>query len=127
MPEAYSCQTTFEDGVQAWLSGVLLGGLLYFQRGVPAAELEGGDVVIEPWLLVHQAPSDVLLRNTGQAGERLAGESAGSLPSRAQGEALGEPERVPQRGADRLIDFALQVGTAFESDLGQVAVVHVAG
>src|SRR5215218_752073 len=114
-----------EERVEARLPGVLRDGLLYPQRGFPAAELEDGYVVVEPGFFVRQSPADPGFFDAGQAGERLADELAGLRPGRAETDALGEAERVPERRADRLVDGALFAVP--EVHLCQVAVVHVAG
>src|SRR5215217_7477224 len=103
-----------EERVEARLPGVLRDGLLYPQRGFPAAELEDGYVVVEPGFF-----------DAGQAGERLADELAGLRPGRAETDALGEAERVPERRADRLVDGTLHAVP--EINPGEIAVVHVAG
>ena len=88
---SFSCQTTLEERVQAGLSGVLRGGFLYLQRGFPVAELEGGDVVVEPGFLVHEMPADIRFRDTGQAGERLSDQFAGLRPGRVESGRSGKP------------------------------------
>src|SRR3712207_7469409 len=120
-----SGEAAFEEGIQAGLSGVLRGSLLHLQRGFPAAYLEGGDVVIEPGLLVHQTPADVRFCDTGQAGERLSGQLAGLRPGRTETEAFGKAERVSQWRADHLVDGTLHAVP--EANPGEIAVVHVAG
>src|SRR5215216_4705131 len=114
-----------EERVEARLPGVLRDGLLYPQRGFPAEELEDGYVVVEPGFFVRQSPADPGFFDAGQAGERLADELAGLRPGRAETDALGEAERVPERRADRLVDGTLHAVP--EVHLCQVAVVHVAG
>ena len=60
-----------EDRAQARLPGVLRGGFLNSKRGFPAAELKGGDVVIEPRRFELQGPVDGWLPDAGEAGEGL--------------------------------------------------------
>src|SRR3712207_1179960 len=120
-----SGEAAFEEGIQTGLSGVLRGSLLHLQRGFPAADLEGGDVVIEPGLLVHQTPADIRFCDAGQAGERLSDQVAGLRPGRAETGAFGKAERVSQWRADRLVDRTLHA--VREANPGEIAVVYVAG
>src|SRR5215210_7952054 len=64
-----SCQALLEERAQLPLSGVFRDRLLHLQGGLPAVELEGGEVVIEPRLFVHQASAEWRFFNPGEAGE----------------------------------------------------------
>src|SRR5215218_2224337 len=120
-----SCQALFEERIQLRLSGVFRDRLLHLQGGLPAAELEGGEVVIEPRLFVHQAPAQWRFFDAGEASERFSDELAEPRPARAKADPLREAERVPERRAGRLVEGTL--GAIPDRDLGQVAVVHIAG
>src|SRR5918995_4590923 len=121
----FSGEAVFEDRVEARLSGVFRGGFLHLQYGFPAAKLEGGDVVIKPRLFVLQVPANRRLRNAGEAGEGLPDSLTRTGPAEAHGEPLGEAKQVPQRRTHRLVDGTLH--TIPGVDLGQIAVVDVAG
>src|SRR5215203_3843976 len=85
-----SCQTVFEDPVQLRFVVVLRGGLLHFQQGFAAPDLEAGDVVVEPGRFVYEMPADVRFLDTGQAREDFADATAPFGPAEAHGEAFGE-------------------------------------
>src|SRR5215213_9123733 len=120
----FSGEGVLEDRVQARLLGVLRGGLLHLQCGFPAADLKGGNVILEPRLLVLQAPADGRLLDADQAGEDLPYSLPRTGPAEAHGEPFGEAEQVPQRRTHRLVDGTLHAIP--EADLGQVTVVDVA-
>jgi hypothetical protein len=61
----------FENGVEYRLVVVLRDGLLHFQLGFAAPDLEAGDVVVEPGRFVHQVPAHIRLLDAGQSGERV--------------------------------------------------------
>src|SRR5919112_5030075 len=90
MLKCYSCQTVFEDSVQLRLVVVLRSGLLHFQPGFAAPDLQTRDVVVEPGCFVHEVPADVRLLDAGQPGERLTDVPATLCPPKAHGEAFGE-------------------------------------
>src|ERR671916_728324 len=123
MLKCYSCQTVFEDSVQLRLVVVLRSGLLHFQPGFAAPDLQTRDVVVEPGCFVHEVPADVRLLHTGQAGEYFADAPAALRPPKTHDEAFGEAKRVPQGGARRLVDGGFDA--VAEVHLRQVAVVHV--
>src|SRR5215210_4633205 len=115
----------FEDPVQLRFVVVLRDGLLHFQQGFAAPNLEAGDVVVEPGRFVHQVPADVRFLDAGQSGERLADVPATLRPAEAHGEAFGEAKRVTPGGACRLVDGGFDA--VAKVHLRQVTVMHVAG
>src|SRR5215210_7045834 len=104
MLKCYSCDAEFEDSVQLRSGVVLRGGLLYFQQGFAAPDLQARDVVVEPGRLVHEVPAHVWLLDAGQVGEYFADAPAAFRPPEAHDEAFGEAQRVAQGGASRLVD-----------------------
>jgi len=80
----------FENGVEYRLVVVLGDGLLHFQQGFAAPDLEVRDVIVEPGRFVHQVPAHIRLPDAGQSGERLTDAPATLRPPKAHGEAFGE-------------------------------------
>src|SRR5919112_4597199 len=114
-----------KDGEQMRLVVVLGVGLLHFQQGFAAPDLEARDVVVEPGRFVYQVPADVRSLDAGQPGERLADVPAPLRPPKAHSEAFGEAQRVTQGGACRLVDRGFDA--VAEVHFGQVAVMYVPG
>ena len=102
-----SWQALLQERVQLPLSGVFRDRLLHFQGGLPVAEIEGGEVVIEPRLFVHQAPAQWRFFNAGKAGEGFPDELAEPCPARAKAAPLWEAQRVPKRRAHCLVEGTL--------------------
>jgi hypothetical protein len=80
----------FENGVEDRLVVVLGAGLLHFQEGFAAPDLEARDVVVKPGRFVHEVPADIRLLDAGQSGERLTNVPATLCPPKAHGEAFRE-------------------------------------
>ena len=104
------------------------GGSVFSSTSARAAavELERGDLVVEPRLVVGIAPADGGILDAGRARER-----AHDHPRRRGGhEAHHRPllvvERVAERRARRLPRRRAHAGALRERDLGEVGVVDVA-
>ena len=100
-------------------------GLLEGDVGVPAFELQGGDLVFEEGGVVGQAPREGYSADAREAGQEARGEGGGFRPGVALEERLLAREGVAEGGADSLIEAALRATK--ESSFGEVAVVDVAG
>ena len=60
----------FENGVEYRLVVVLGDGLLHFQLGFAAPDLEAGDVIVESGRFVLQLTAHIRVLDAGQSGER---------------------------------------------------------
>src|SRR5215210_5922110 len=84
-------QAALEERVEARLPGVLRYSLLHLQRGFPAAEFEGGDVVVEPGFFVRQSPANPWFFDAGQASEGSPDQLATPRPAALKPTRSGRP------------------------------------